>query len=479
MYRKISTIIILVGLLFVGSCQSNTKNPSDKNESDEITNLSDTKPNELSGLSNAPVDKHDYEGAEFRILYPNWFLYNDYFFTDEQNGEQMNDAIYQRTVMTEEHLGIEIIPISFGYIETILPSVRESVLAGDDAYDLVLTHCISGVAEMASGDYLTDWNTLPEITFDNRWWNETINNQLELNGKRLYTVSDYMLGDPNAILFNKRMIETHNLENPYELVKSGDWTWDKLTEMSRKVGSDIDGNGIYDENDSYGFAAQAEWKMISIMHSCDQYIVKEKDGVFSVDLKNEKMISIIEKMDLLFNRDNSSYIWVASENVMQTGIITDLVLFDLAALNESKIYRAGEVDFGILPFPKYDKTQTDYISLNWGGLMCVPGSAKRVELIGKTCEMLAYISDTTTQTAYREVLLNGKLARDDDSLEMLDIIFDGMVCDFGLNYLGFNNLTYTIPRLVARDKSTDFISWYDIHINETEKRLAELTEPAS
>jgi hypothetical protein len=97
-------------------------------------------------------------------------------------------------------------------------------------------------------------------------------------------------------------------------------------------------------------------------------------------------------------------------------------------------------------------------------------------MIARTSEMLAFTSLTTTQPAYKEVLLTGKLARDDESAEMVDIIFDGMVCDFGMNYLNFNDLTFTISRLVARDKSTDFTSWYNKNINQLEQQLAALNE---
>ncbi|MBQ2710028.1 MAG: extracellular solute-binding protein [Clostridia bacterium] len=437
--------------------------------SGSVTTLSDEIP--------CPVEKSDFGGKEFRILYPEWFLYIDYFFVDEQSGDQMDDAIYKRTIETEEYLNVKITPKPISSINDIAGKVQEVVLAGDDAYDMVLTHCISGVGTMAAEGYLYDWTTLPDgVTFDERWWNEDMNRQLELNGKRYYTVSDFMLPDPNAILFNKRMVEEYKLESPYQLVYDGKWTWDKMTEMARKVTKDVDGNSVYDENDIYGFAAQAEWKMISIPYACDQYIVQKNGSKYELALKNEKMLNIIDKMNKLFNSDNSSFIWVASGNVMTTGIITDRVLFDLAALNDSAIYRDSDVNFGILPFPKYDEAQKEYISLNWCGLMCIPNTVSQTELLSKTCEMLAYASDDTTQPAYREVLLGDKLARDDESVGMLDIIFDGLVCDFGLNYLGFNNLTYTIPRMVGRDKSTDFASWYDTNINTVQKTLDDLNE---
>ena len=147
----------------------------------------------------------------------------------------MNDAIYERTSKTEEHLGIEIKTICHGYIETIFPSVQKSVSAGDDEYDLVLTHCIDGVSQLASENYVINMRTLPGVSFNEKYWNEKINSSLAINDKRLFVASDFTLPDPNAILFNKHLIDDYDLENPYELVTSGAWTWDKLDEMSRNV----------------------------------------------------------------------------------------------------------------------------------------------------------------------------------------------------------------------------------------------------
>ena len=81
------------------------------------------------------------------------------------------------------------------------------------------------------------------------------------------------------------------------------------------------------ENGLYGFAAQAAWKMTSIPTSCNQYIV-EKDGKYQLALNSEKMYWIVEKMDNLFNKSDSSYIWISITdwNETRTGIIYDHTL---------------------------------------------------------------------------------------------------------------------------------------------------------
>ena len=108
--------------------------------------------------------------------------------------------------------------------------------------------------------------------------------------------------------------------------------------------------------------------------------------------------------------------------------------------------------------------------------MCVPSIAKNKDMIAKTCEMLAFISLSTTQPAYNEKLLSGILARDEDSAKMLKIISDGLVCDYGMNYLGFNDISFTLSRLVGRDKGTDYASWYAKSIDKVEKTLSDLND---
>ena len=140
------------------------------------------------------------------------------------------------------------------------------------------------------------------------------------------------------------------------------------------------------------------------------------------------------------------------------------VLFMLAGMASAINYRDTEVDIGILPYPKYDEAQEDYVSLDWGGLMCIPTTIGNPDLTGAALEVLAYESANEVLPAYYDVLLEGKLARDTDTVAMLDILFDTIAYEVGGNYFGFeaglSDLFYTTCRLAVEQKSTDFASWY-------------------
>lgn len=114
--------------------------------------------------------------------------------------------------------------------------------------------------------------------------------------------------------------------------------------------------------------------------------------------------------------------------------------------------------------PKYDTAQEEYISLDWGGLMAIPATIQNPDMVGAVLELLAYESGNEVIPTYYDVLLEGKLARDQDTIAMLDILFDTIAYEVGGNYFGFDStigeLFYVLPRLAITDQKTNFSSWY-------------------
>ena len=46
-----------------------------------------------------------------------------------------------------------------------------------------------------------------------------------------------------VLFFNKKLIEEYDLDDPYALVKSGEWTLDRLFSMSSEMLLDLNGDG--------------------------------------------------------------------------------------------------------------------------------------------------------------------------------------------------------------------------------------------
>ena len=94
--------------------------------------------------------------------------------------------------------------------------------------------------------------------------------------------------------------------------------------------------------------------------------------------------------------------------------------------------RSMETDFGIIPYPKYDENQDRYYSrVSYYNAPIIPVTNSRHELTGAVLEYFNWASSETVIPAYYDTVLYGKVIRDDESREMLDIIFDARVVDIG------------------------------------------------
>ena len=409
-------------------------------------------------------EKIDFNGETFTVLYPNWALYVDYYFAEEETGDAVNDALYKRMVSAEEFFNIKFQTRMPGYIETIAPETRKEVLSGTNSFDIALTHCVSGLDAIVSQNLAYNWAKMPNVDFSKKYWNTSLNENLTINDYMPFVANDFIIPDPCFITFSKDLLREYGLENPYEIVKSGKWTWDKMNEMAKQVSRDLDGDGQYTDKDLYGFVGELDWMFVNAMYACDQYLMKkETDGSYILDVNTPKTQVIVEKLYDLLYVGTQSFPYEYNAQVNGKPYIpfdSGRALFYLSTPSYVRDLRATEFDFGILPYPKFDEAQEKYVILNWAGTICAPLNISNPEKVGAVVEYLGAKSHEIVKPVYFDILLNSKLTRDDESKEMLDIIYGESIYDFGLNFSAFNELLYIVPKLLQA-KSTDLMSFYE------------------
>lgn len=458
---KLLLIAMLLSLAACGETTTTDETTADTTGSVDTTVVETEETRAMHSLS----EDLDFGGDEFNITYPDWQGYRYYFFADEATGDAMNDAIYNRKIKTEEFLGVSVVQTKQAGIQEVANEVKKVAMAGDAVYSLALLHCIQGVSDMVTQGYIYNFDDLPYIDMEADWWNREQMDVLRLGKNTYYGVSDFMIPCPYVIFFNKEMVTDYGMDNPYDLVYEGTWTLDKFIDMAVSVTQDLNGDGQYTMDDIAGVSTNEISKYIPFMTAADQFITSTTDtGRVQLDMNNEKTISIVEKLYQLIATPGTVYKPSSDQEDTQFQMDTGRILFRLGSISAAETFRDCEVDVGILPYPKYDAEQDNYISQDWGGLMCVPISIDDPEMVGATLEYLSWESANEVIPAYYDKTLSGKLARDEDSVNMLDILFDTIAYEVGGNYFGFSSgfsdLFYTLGRLVVENKSTDFASWY-------------------
>lgn len=401
--------------------------------------------------------KPEYNGKTVNILCcGNWSY--DEFWAEEITGEPLNDARYTMAAMLNETMGVTIqVQEDFGSSGGSgkgFTYIANSKMAGDHAYDIASIGTYD-VSSLAYQNYLYDLNEMENIDLSKSWWDPKAQEQLEIDGHMFYSTGDAMTLDNNCtycILFNKTMIAENNLESPYELVKNNQWTQEKMIEMATGIGADLDGNGVYNDQDRYGFLIWTD-SAIGIMHAAGaRFATIENGDTITYTLNTEKNISVLERWVNVRNEKNNMFIEGSGST---KGFEEGRVLFYTRYINSVHSLRELELDFGILPYPKGDAEQAEYcntLHAYGNALMCIPDAADP-EMSAAIMESLSYYGQKELLPAYYDITLVGKGIRDEESEEMLDIIFATRFFDVG-TYYQIGNLNTAVNSQLIQGKVT-------------------------
>ena len=429
------------------------------------------------------LGEYDFGGEDFIICYTSEQMEEPYF-SDGEDGTVVNDAVFARTQAVEERFHIRLgNRDTGGNWNEVAEAVRTSTAAGASAYDLALTHTFIGLTGLISGGYLVDWNTVPAVDLKAQWWNQNISETLTVGGKLFVEANDYIYQRPMVIYFNKNMISDYDLDNPYDLVKGGTWTWDKLKEMAEAVSADANGDGKYDKSDRYGFSMTLGWQTISVIHSQGMTITSiGEDGTYNFsNYENAKMYDIFDRFyDLLYNSKNCFYEVVYTPDQGAVNGYTELfpnnqLLFLYSNTELLPRLREITLDFGILPLPKYDAAQDGYYSMADIQNLIVPSDCPDLSMTGVIAEALAVESYKKVVPAVYNTMFANKYLRDSESYEMFNLIRQGLVYEALWTWGEGSDLVYALPNLMAQ-KSSDLSSYYEKRRKSTEKTINKFVE---
>lgn len=401
----------------------------------------------------------DLKGQKISLIAPQWSTCK-YLFAEEIDGDAVNDEAYRRAANVEEVLGIEIEHYWGQDTDTHL-TVMKTVKAGDDAYQIVFTHCIYGLQDYVVSGALYPLDDLTRVDLEAPWWDKPVIESMRLGGKIFYAAGDLLLQNPSAVVFNKDISENYGFDNHYEAVNEGKWTFDRFYQEARGVSVDLDGDGEIGINDQCGYSGDLTEALCDITYACGEKCSVAEGDEIKLVFYSEKILDVFEKAYSYFTDSSvcqGYFRHVADGQIFSSG----LSLFSIRSLGGIVGLRSADVDFGILPLPKYNEAQEEYYVFPWPIYVCVPTTIQSPELVGAALERFCYES-APVLNAQNEILIRGKSTRDEESLAMIDIIQSSYVSDIGASYLGFDpnfsKVFYSFSTLIQK-KNENLASEY-------------------
>ena len=383
----------------------------------------------------------DYEGYKFRVLnFDTYFSSYIRVGIDEATGDILDDAVYNRNRKIEQLYGFELEEVTSPYAKwqtdqvALMDRLQNSVMAGDDDFDAAYVQPYFKPSVLTDG-YLADLATIPELKLDEVWWDHAVNESFTINDK-LYAATGALQFMPLesvwVLLFNESMMDELKLEYPYQLVRDGKWTLDKFYEYAQ-AGTRLNGDESFDWNENgnatYGIAGHTSIPPV-IVYCSDYRFVKKSGSEYTAELASEKLFDCIEKAKKLFDQE-SGIAHVNNNTGDDTGGYLNVfrnrrALFVTAGLSAVSEYRDMNDPYGLVPFPKYDEAQKDYISQAGVSIqmLAIPATQKDMSRTGTILEALTKESYESVMPVYYGVRVEQKGLRNDDSIEMLKIIRD-------------------------------------------------------
>lgn len=391
------------------------------------------------------LPEENYNGYTFNVLH--WDR-SDWptracvdIYAETETGDTINDAVYRRNMAVMEKYDFEI-TLQKEQPGDLTTLAKKNVQTGSDAYDLIIQRCIEGAAIIQENYYLP-LNEVPNIDLDQPWYDQNARETLEIKGKLFIAASDLTIEDKNAtaaIAFNKQMAADNNLEDMYRLVNDGKWTIEKMEAMYKGVARDLDGNSEMNEEDLYGFLGGKDVGMSLFLGSGAHFMGVDNDGYVIPTMINDRNVQVAQYVyeictneDIFYHHHNMGTDDTQYEQLFTNGH----GLYFWMRLDNVLSMRASEVAFGILPIPKYDEAQETYlcnVSPWTTGLLAIPTTATDPSRNGLIIEALSAESKYVLQPAYYEIALKEKQTRDEESKEMLELIFNNRVFDIAEFY---------------------------------------------
>jgi hypothetical protein len=372
--RSICLLLALLTLAsaFLVSCSGETKPDEETTGRPPVTDAPvtaapETEPPETDTVHDLPADL-DFDGAAFAMASCEvWSCLVDY---EDTKGEVLLDAQYDVKRYAEELLGVTVAEEN-----TLSPTAGSAAvnyaLSGDTDVQVYNLLDRDAFTSMLENIYLP-YGSLKYIDLSKKYWHIDTADKLSVGGYQFMALGSVQLNsfrDVACLFMNQAVAENYGLALPFDDVADGKWTFDKLAAYKGSVRQDVNGDGKITEEDTNTFgSALAMENVLNTLSAADcRFVGKGEDGYPALlAYGNEKLIDVMDYCrDLFF--DPADRPWQRPVIDAEDSILMfthDRELFMTATIGDMAKAEMREMEsvYAVLPYPKWDEAQENYIS---------------------------------------------------------------------------------------------------------------------
>ena len=481
------------------SCKDDAKNPAGTTGSDESSSgIQPTEDDRFAGTNfhGQTLNIQNSNGqATLTMATSNIYIEGE----EELTGDAALDSVIRRNQSVEEYLNVDLVfyPVDIIYNE-VPAELRQLVLSGDRTYQVIINDIWGCVPMTAEGIFRNIYTEGAVFDFNEPWWYDDFMTDISLDVNKRYTLAgDFFidqLRNTECLIMNKSYYEDlyGDPNDVYQTVLDQKWTIDAYNQLVANAFFDLDGDGDAGPNDRYVSIGSDEWGCCIpwLIAGDPGFITRDEDGFPVIAIDNDNAYTLV---DLLRATYRSAFFCNSiskddSEQVASTMFTSGQGLFlwgnRLGSL-ETDVIRKADDDIAVLPYPKRDDSQKDYVTsihdTTEMGFIPVTVTDEEMPFVSTVLEVLCRETNRQVLPVYYESSLKIKYTRDKLSGQMIDIIHDHYGNGFALAWSDCLNdifMEKTLYPCVAEDspKLASKIKSQMKAANAKLKKLIEQTE---
>ena len=372
------------------------------------------------------------------------------FYQEKATPEAVSNQVFLATQRVEERLNVSLnfIKNSFTWDNrgSVYSKICNDIRMQVSECDIIAGHPY--IPMYGGTELFTDLSTLKNVNLDKSWYDQGMRS---VWGEKIYCIraegAIRNIQNLACTFFNQDALDRVGIdENLYDTVYNGEWTLEKMKTLIENTWVSNDAEVSADDSFGATFSDGNAFTPFGISLGVRLY-ERQDDGSYVYNASSERNITIMDAIKKFvnnnenvlssYNRESEDYKITTEDGIGVSKIFAEgRSLFTFGCFGHAGVILDQDVisnkSLGILPYPKFDSTQTDYASAvnNVGVCFYIPTTASDLDCAGAVLE--AWNSDFHRNAVplYFETMLKIRYSSGGEMSAMFDFIRSKLTCTF-------------------------------------------------